>query len=119
MGKNGLHNLYALPSLLICLLHKNPYFVRALHPSALQVPDGAPARVKEGEVPPADQDTKFSYLWNCRAWLDQATKVIIATGGAASTAAGSMVAGCSCCPCVAHRLECWHHPKHGMAAGQG
>ena len=47
---------------------------------ALQVPDGAPARVREGEVPPADQDTKFSYLWNCRAWLDQASKVVIATG---------------------------------------
>lgn len=31
-------------------------------------------------MPPADQDTKFSYLWNCRAWLDQATKVVIATG---------------------------------------
>lgn len=29
---------------------------------------------------PAPQDTKFSYLWNCRAWLDQATKVVIATG---------------------------------------
>ena len=47
-----------------------------------QVPDGAPARVREGEVPPADQDTKFSYLWNCRAWLDQASKVVIATGEA-------------------------------------
>lgn len=52
-----------------------------LPPSHRQVPDGAPARVKEGEVPPADQDTKFSYLWNCRAWLDQATRVVIATGG--------------------------------------
>ena len=49
-------------------------------PPLLQVPDGAPARVREGEVPPADQDTKFSYLWNCRAWLDQASKVVIATG---------------------------------------
>lgn len=29
---------------------------------------------------PSAQDTKFSYLWNCRAWLDQATKVVIATG---------------------------------------
>ncbi|EFN55118.1 hypothetical protein CHLNCDRAFT_31176, partial [Chlorella variabilis] len=47
--------------------------------NVVSVPDGAPARVKEGEVPPADQDTKFSYLWNCRAWLDQATKVVIAT----------------------------------------
>ena len=36
-----------------------------------QVPDGAPARVREGEVPPASEDTKFSYLWACRAWLDQ------------------------------------------------
>ena len=44
------------------------------------MPDGAPARVKEGQVPPADQDTKFSYLWACRAWLDATSKIVIATG---------------------------------------
>ena len=30
------------------------------------MPDGAPSRAKEGALPPPDQDTKYSYLWNCR-----------------------------------------------------
>lgn len=47
--------------------------------NVVSVPDGAPARVKEGSLPPASEDTKYSYLWNCRAWLDQAVRVVIAT----------------------------------------
>ena len=47
--------------------------------NVVSVPDGAPARVKEGELPPADEDTKYSYLWNSRAWLDQAVRIVIAT----------------------------------------
>jgi twinkle protein len=47
--------------------------------NVLSVPDGAPARVKDGDLPPVGEDTKFSYLWACRAWLDSAVKVIIAT----------------------------------------
>ncbi|GAB4817546.1 hypothetical protein N2152v2_004592 [Parachlorella kessleri] len=47
--------------------------------NVVSVPDGAPARVREGEVPPASEDTKFSYLWACRAWLDQASKIVLAT----------------------------------------
>ncbi len=39
--------------------------------NVVSVPDGAPARVKEGDLPPAAEDAKYSYLWNCRAWLDQ------------------------------------------------
>ena len=34
--------------------------------NVVSVPDGAPSRVKEGDIPPQEQDTKFSYLWNCR-----------------------------------------------------
>ena len=47
--------------------------------NVVSVPDGAPARVKDGDLPPVGEDTKFSYLWTCRAWLDPAVKVIIAT----------------------------------------
>ncbi len=47
--------------------------------NVVSVPDGAPARVKDGDLPPASEDTKYSYLWNCRAWLDQAVRVVIAT----------------------------------------
>jgi twinkle protein len=47
--------------------------------NVVSVPDGAPARVREGDLPPAAEDTKYSYLWNCRAWLDQAVRVVIAT----------------------------------------
>ena len=47
--------------------------------NVVSVPDGAPARVKDGDLPPASEDTKYSYLWNCRAWLDQAVRVVIGT----------------------------------------
>ena len=47
--------------------------------NVVSVPDGAPAKVKEGAVPAPDVDTKYSYLWNCRAVLDQATRVLMAT----------------------------------------
>ena len=47
--------------------------------NVVSVPDGAPARVKEGELPSAEEDTKYSYLWNSRAWLDQAVRIVIAT----------------------------------------
>lgn len=47
--------------------------------NVVSVPDGAPARPREGDLPPAHDDTKFSYLWNCRSWLDQAVRIVIAT----------------------------------------
>lgn len=47
--------------------------------NVVSVPDGAPSRVKEGDLPPAEEDTKYSYLWNSRAWLDQAVRIVIAT----------------------------------------
>jgi twinkle protein len=34
--------------------------------NVLSVPDGAPQRAKEGNLPPPDRDVKYSYLWNCR-----------------------------------------------------
>ena len=47
--------------------------------NVVSVPDGAPARVKEGDLPGPEEDTKYSYLWNSRAWLDQAVRIVIAT----------------------------------------
>jgi twinkle protein len=35
--------------------------------------------VKEGALPPPEEETKFAYLWNCRAVLDQAARIILAT----------------------------------------
>lgn len=47
--------------------------------NVISVPDGAPRAVKEGELPPPEADTKFQYLWNCRAVLDQAVRIVLAT----------------------------------------
>ena len=41
------------------------------------VPDGAPKEANDGPIIP-DEDTKFSYLWNCREELKAATKIILA-----------------------------------------
>ena len=30
-------------------------------------------------MPPPDADPKFAYLWNCRAVLDQAVRIVLAT----------------------------------------
>ncbi|KAK9834060.1 hypothetical protein WJX81_006707 [Elliptochloris bilobata] len=47
----------------------------------VSVPDGAPPSVREGALPPPEEETKFAYLWNCRAVLDQAARIILATDG--------------------------------------
>ncbi|KAK9909228.1 hypothetical protein WJX75_009173 [Coccomyxa subellipsoidea] len=47
--------------------------------NVISVPDGAPRAVKEGDLPPPEADTKFQYLWNCRAILDQAVRIVLAT----------------------------------------
>ena len=38
-----------------------------------------PCSVREGALPPPEEETKFAYLWNCRAVLDQAVRIILAT----------------------------------------
>ena len=45
----------------------------------VSVPDGAPRDVREGELPDPKADTKFAYLWNCRAVLDSARRILLAT----------------------------------------
>lgn len=47
--------------------------------ACVSVPDGAPAKARDGELPPPEEDKKFSYLWACRAHLDRVKSFIIAT----------------------------------------
>ncbi|CAL5184198.1 unnamed protein product [Lathyrus oleraceus] len=49
--------------------------------NCVSVPDGAPPSVSSKELPPADKDTKYQYLWNCKDELKQASRIIIATDG--------------------------------------
>jgi len=48
--------------------------------NAVSVPDGAPKQAK-AEIPDPDEDTKFSYVWNCKAAFENVTKIILATDG--------------------------------------
>ena len=45
--------------------------------NVLSVPDGAPQKVKAGEVDPED-DGKFAYVWTCKDELASAKKIILA-----------------------------------------
>ena len=47
--------------------------------NVVSVPDGAPSRVRDGSLPPETEDVKYAYLWNCRAWLDDTVRIVIAT----------------------------------------
>ena len=47
--------------------------------NCISVPDGAPAKVKDGPVPAPEEDRKFSFLWTCRSHLDRMKHFIIAT----------------------------------------
>lgn len=48
--------------------------------NVISVPDGAPSKVSDGRIDPSE-DGKFAFVWNCRAVLEAATKVILATDG--------------------------------------
>jgi twinkle protein len=54
-------------------------FEEAGYTNVVSVPDGAPGKVKEGDVPNPEDDKKYEYLWNCRAQLDTVKRFIIAT----------------------------------------
>ncbi|KAJ8758612.1 hypothetical protein K2173_000333 [Erythroxylum novogranatense] len=49
--------------------------------NCVSVPDGAPPSVSPKELPPVDQDTKYQYLWNCKEYLNKASRIILATDG--------------------------------------
>eukprot|EP00850_Spirogloea_muscicola_P006984 SM000034S12738 [mRNA] locus=s34:435986:444507:- [translate_table: standard] len=45
-------------------------------PACVSVPDGAPAKaLDEDKMPSQDKDKKFEYLWNCRQYLDKASRL--------------------------------------------
>uniref|UniRef100_A0A804L712 SF4 helicase domain-containing protein n=1 Tax=Musa acuminata subsp. malaccensis TaxID=214687 RepID=A0A804L712_MUSAM len=47
--------------------------------NCVSVPDGAPAQVSKGPLVAAEEDTKFQYLWNCKEYLEKASRIILAT----------------------------------------
>ncbi|KAK1375660.1 primase-like [Heracleum sosnowskyi] len=49
--------------------------------NCVSVPDGAPQKVSSKELPSPDKDSRFTYLWNCKDYLDKASKFILATDG--------------------------------------
>ncbi|KAL8113355.1 hypothetical protein AgCh_020614 [Apium graveolens] len=49
--------------------------------NCVSVPDGAPQKVSSKELPSPDKDSRFMYLWNCKDYLDKASKFILATDG--------------------------------------
>ncbi|KAJ6805333.1 twinkle-like protein, chloroplastic/mitochondrial [Iris pallida] len=46
--------------------------------NCVSVPGGAPSKVSE-VLPEEEKDTSFQYLWNCKEYLDKASRIIIAT----------------------------------------
>ncbi|AQK81536.1 Twinkle homolog protein chloroplastic/mitochondrial [Zea mays] len=46
--------------------------------NCVSVPDGAPPKVSS-KIPDQEQDKKYSYLWNCKDYLDSASRIILAT----------------------------------------
>ncbi|XP_075090277.1 twinkle homolog protein, chloroplastic/mitochondrial-like isoform X1 [Nicotiana tabacum] len=49
--------------------------------NCVSVPDGAPPVISDKELPPVDKDTKYQYLWNCKEYLEKASRIILATDG--------------------------------------
>ncbi|KAI3954942.1 hypothetical protein MKW92_045028 [Papaver armeniacum] len=47
--------------------------------NCVSVPDGAPCKVSDKDIPPEDEDKKYKYLWNCKEYLDKASRIILAT----------------------------------------
>ncbi|XP_077253340.1 twinkle homolog protein, chloroplastic/mitochondrial-like isoform X2 [Tasmannia lanceolata] len=47
--------------------------------NCVSVPDGAPPKVSNKELPAMEEDTKYQYLWNCKEYLDKASRIILAT----------------------------------------
>ncbi|CAA6669870.1 unnamed protein product [Spirodela intermedia] len=46
--------------------------------NCVSVPDGAPAQVSKN-LPEEREDTKYQYLWNCKEYLEKASRIILAT----------------------------------------
>ncbi|GAQ90211.1 hypothetical protein KFL_006140010 [Klebsormidium nitens] len=83
--------------------------------NCVSVPDGAPAKASDPGTPlPAPEaDRKYEYLWNCREYLDKASKFVLATD---SDEPGQALA-----EELARRLgreKCWRVKWPMTAAGQ-
>ncbi|XP_033511659.1 primase homolog protein isoform X3 [Nicotiana tomentosiformis] len=50
-------------------------------PNCVSVPNGAPQAITSKELLPPEEDTRFSYLWNCKELLDKASRIVLATDG--------------------------------------
>ncbi|XP_039169495.1 twinkle homolog protein, chloroplastic/mitochondrial-like [Eucalyptus grandis] len=49
--------------------------------NCVSVPDGAPPSTSDKDLPPEGQDIKYQYLWNCKDYLKEASRIILATDG--------------------------------------
>ncbi|KAI7727228.1 hypothetical protein M8C21_022523 [Ambrosia artemisiifolia] len=49
--------------------------------NCVSVPDGAPQKVSSKDVPSQEEDIKYQYLWNCKEYLEKASRIILATDG--------------------------------------
>ncbi|KAF3942941.1 hypothetical protein CMV_030452, partial [Castanea mollissima] len=49
--------------------------------NCVSVPDGAPAVISTKELPPEEKDIKYQYLWNCKEYLQKASRIVLATDG--------------------------------------
>ncbi|KAL3522910.1 hypothetical protein ACH5RR_015744 [Cinchona calisaya] len=49
--------------------------------NCVSVPDGAPPKISDKELPAKEEDTKYQYLWNCKEYLHKASRIILATDG--------------------------------------
>ncbi|XP_030549191.1 twinkle homolog protein, chloroplastic/mitochondrial [Rhodamnia argentea] len=49
--------------------------------NCVSVPDGAPPSASDKDLPPEGQDIKYQYLWNCKDYLKEASRIILATDG--------------------------------------
>lgn len=51
------------------------------YPNCVSVPNGAPQSIASKELLPPEEDTRFSYLWNCKVCLEKASRIVLATDG--------------------------------------
>ncbi|KAK3010668.1 hypothetical protein RJ639_011397, partial [Escallonia herrerae] len=49
--------------------------------NCVSIPDGAPPSVSTKDLPSEIEDKKYRYLWNCKAYLEKASRIILATDG--------------------------------------
>ncbi|KAK4491538.1 hypothetical protein RD792_002290 [Penstemon davidsonii] len=47
--------------------------------NCVSVPSGAPQTVSLKELPSPEKDVGFQYIWNCKDYLDKASRIILAT----------------------------------------